>query len=177
MGANPNQQRPGMMSGMGMMNNPLHLQLNPGLGGLSNQAMGGLSGFNNMGGMPHMPGHHMGGVPGTQMGMQMPHMPVTGMNQYHHNQYQQNGMGYRPKTQGYNNNKQQQQQQQQQYKPKPKQREQQQSELQKEENHQAAFKANSELEDINQKSINIGPNSKFFVIKSYSEDNIIMSIK
>jgi len=31
--------------------------------------------------------------------------------------------------------------------------------------------------DINHKTMNITQNSKFFVIKSYSEDNIIMSIK
>jgi len=83
--------------------------------------------------------------------------------------------GYKYKQQGggYHNK----QQQQQQYKPKPKQREQQQNEQQKEENHQAAFKANEELVDINHKTMNINQNSKFFVIKSYSEDNIIMSIK
>jgi len=89
-GAHPNQQqqqlqRP-MMNPMGMMNNPLHLQLNQGMGGLPQHGLSGLQGFNNLN-LPHMPNSHpMSGVPGNTMGLQMPHMPVTGMNQYHHNQ-------------------------------------------------------------------------------------------
>jgi len=88
LGAHPNQQqlqRP-MMNPMGMMNNPLHLQLNQGMGGLPQHGLSGLQGFNNLN-LPHMPNSHpMSGVPGNTMGLQMPHMPVTGMNQYHHNQ-------------------------------------------------------------------------------------------
>jgi len=140
---------------------------------------GGNQGGNNMQGMiPNiMSGNALQNNNMLPMGQNIPlNMNIMNQNMMMPNPNTRNNNGNNNGN-NYNNKKYHNQGNKQNYKPKQKVREQTQDAESKELNHQSAVKCNSQLANINLKNVVIPNNAKFFVIKSYSEDNIIMSIK